>query len=84
LLRYWYVFILMLIASLFIAFFFNKYSRRVYEVSTTVLVKDQSEKNLDPQDMLGFGFGLRNQNVQNELVFWHPVTWCTGLFPKLA
>ncbi len=65
--RYWYVFILMLIVALLIAFFFNKYSRRVYEVTTTVLVKDQSEKNVDPQDMLGFGFGLRNQNVQNEI-----------------
>src|SRR5208283_3480675 len=65
--RYWYVFILMLILALLIAFFFNKYSRKIYEVSTTVLVKDQSEKTIDPQDMLGFGFGIRNKNVQNEI-----------------
>jgi len=65
--KYWYVFVLVLMVALLIAFFFNKYTRPVYEVKTTVLVKDQSDKKIDPQDMIGFGFGNRNQNIQNEI-----------------
>jgi capsular exopolysaccharide synthesis family protein len=65
--RYWYVFLLMLFVAIVIAFFFNKYTRPVYEVKTTVLLKDQSDKKIDPQDMIGFGFGNRNQNIQNEI-----------------
>jgi len=67
LLRYWYAFALFLFGALLIAYFFNKYSPKKYEVTTTVLIKDQSEKSIDPQDLLGFGLGLRNQNVQNEI-----------------
>ena len=65
--KYWYVFVLTIFVALLIAFFFNKYSRPVYEVKTTVLLKDQSDKKIDPQDMIGFGFGNRNQNLQNEI-----------------
>ena len=65
--RYWYVFLLFLFGALLIAYFFNKYSPKKYEVTTTVLIKDQTEKSIDPQDLLGFGLGLRNQNVQNEI-----------------
>jgi hypothetical protein len=65
--NYWYVFILTMIMAFLIAYFFNKYSRPMYDVKTTILVKDQNDKKIDPQDMIGFGFGNMNQNVQNEI-----------------
>jgi capsular exopolysaccharide synthesis family protein len=65
--NYWYVFILTMIMAFLIAYFFNKYSRPMFDVKTTILVKDQNDKKIDPQDMIGFGFGNMNQNVQNEI-----------------
>jgi uncharacterized protein involved in exopolysaccharide biosynthesis len=38
--RYWYFFALTIFVSLLVAFLFNKYTKPVYEVKTTVLVKE--------------------------------------------
>ena len=65
--KYWYFFVLMIFLALLIAFLFNKYTRPVYEVTTTVLLKEKTDKKIDPQDMIGFGFGSKDQNVQNEI-----------------
>ena len=64
---HWYLFALTLFVAVIVAFMFNKYTRPVYEVNTTVLVKDEGGA-LNPSDMLG-GLGLSNnqQNVENEI-----------------
>ena len=54
-LRYWYVFVITIGLALAIAFLFNKYSRPIYEVETTVLVKERNEGGIDPQAMIGLG-----------------------------
>ncbi|HNX85375.1 MAG TPA: Wzz/FepE/Etk N-terminal domain-containing protein, partial [Bacteroidales bacterium] len=65
--RYWYLFAVTIFIALSIAFIFNKYTPSVYEVKTTVLVKDKSENKLNPQDLLGMGLFNNMQNLQNEI-----------------
>ncbi|MBT4466765.1 MAG: hypothetical protein HOC97_00380, partial [Lentimicrobiaceae bacterium] len=64
---HWYLFALTIFVAVIVAFMFNKYTSPVYEVNTTVLVKDEKGA-LDPSSMLG-GLGLSNnqQNVENEI-----------------
>ena len=63
--RHWYFFVLTIFIALIIAFLFNKYTKPVYEVSTTVLVEDKNSS--DPQALLGLGFRNSMQNVENEI-----------------
>ncbi len=66
--RYWYLFALTVFVAIVVAFLFNKYTSPVYEVNTTVLVKDDKGGALSAASMLG-GLGLSNtqQNVENEI-----------------
>ncbi|HAW57600.1 MAG TPA: hypothetical protein DCX03_01080, partial [Bacteroidales bacterium] len=66
-LRYWYLFALAIFIALVIAFLFNKYTTPIYEVSTTVLVQDKGNKEVNAQALMGLGFINSQQNVQNEL-----------------
>ena len=65
--RHWYLFVITIVVALAIAFLFNKYSKPIYEVEATVLVKDKSEYKMNPQDMIGLGFFNSMQNLQNEI-----------------
>ena len=65
--RYWYFFAVTIFIALIIAFIFNKYTNSIYEVKTTILVKDKSENKLNPQDLLGMGMLNSMQNLQNEI-----------------
>jgi tyrosine-protein kinase Etk/Wzc len=60
--RYWYFFALTIFVALVIAFLFNKYTKPVYEVKTTVLVKDDRSS----KDLIGIGI-YDMQNLQNEI-----------------
>jgi len=64
--RYWYFFAITVFIAIVIAFLFNKYSKPIYEVSTTLLVKDDYKP--DAQALMGFGMmGRGMQNVNNEI-----------------
>ncbi|MBU2466964.1 MAG: hypothetical protein KJ615_11515, partial [Bacteroidetes bacterium] len=64
--RFWYLFAISIFIALLVAFLFNKYTKPVYEVKTSVLVKDDKTK-MDPSALLG-GLGLSTQqNLQNEI-----------------
>jgi len=64
--RYWYIFAFTIIVAMIIAFLFNKYTKPVYEVNTTVLVK--IDATMDAQDLIGMGFiGRQQQNIENEV-----------------
>ena len=65
--RHWYFFILTIIISLIIAFLFNKYTKPVYEVSTTVIIKSDRGTEIDPQQLIGLGFRNNLQNIENEV-----------------
>lgn len=66
-LRYWYLFALAIFVALVIAFLFNKYTTPTYEVSTTVLIQDKGNKEINAQALMGLGFMNSQQNIQNEL-----------------
>ena len=65
--RHWYFFVLTIIVALIIAFLFNKYTKPVYEVSTTVIIKSDRGKTIDPQQLIGLGFRGDLQNIENEI-----------------
>lgn len=65
--RYWYIFAVTIFIAFIIAFIFNKYTRPVYEVKTSVLIKDKSENKMNPQDIIGLGLFNNMQNLQNEI-----------------
>ena len=65
--RYWYFFVLSIIIALTIAYFFNKYTTPIYEVSSRMLINDPEK--VDPQTMIGMGtYGRIQNNIQNEIV----------------
>ncbi|MDY0335132.1 MAG: hypothetical protein RBR47_09245, partial [Bacteroidales bacterium] len=61
--RYWYFFALTVFVALVIAFLFNRYTKPVYEVKTTVLIKDDKAG----QNLIGIGIGNSQQNLENEM-----------------
>ena len=65
--RYWYFFAVTIFIAMVLAFVFNKYTKPVYEVKSTLLIKDKSENKIDPQALLGIGLGNNQQNLQNEI-----------------
>jgi len=65
--RFWYLFAISIFIALLVAFLFNKYTKPVFEVKTSVLVKDNKSK-MDPSALLGgLGLGNNQQNLQNEI-----------------
>jgi len=65
--HYWYLFVITLGLAMLISFLFNKYARPLYEVRSTVLIKDYKENKINPQDMLGIGMFNNMQDLQNEI-----------------
>jgi len=65
--RYWYLFAVTIFFALLFAFIFNRYTKPIYEVKTTVLIKDKSENKMNPQDIIGLGLFNNMQNLQNEI-----------------
>jgi uncharacterized protein involved in exopolysaccharide biosynthesis len=63
--RHWYFFVVTIFIALVIAFLFNKYTKPIYEVSTTLLIEDKSSS--DAQSLLGLGFRNNMQNLENEI-----------------
>ena len=61
--RFWYFFALTIFVALVIAFLFNKYTKPVFEVKTTVLLKDDKAN----QNLIGLGLMNNKQNLENEM-----------------
>jgi tyrosine-protein kinase Etk/Wzc len=66
--RYYFLFILCTIGTLFAAFFINRYSIPVYSISSSILIKGNTSQSRGSENDFLFNnlFG-RNQNFQNEL-----------------
>jgi hypothetical protein len=64
--RFWYFFAITIFIALVIAFLFNKYTKPIYEVSTTVLIKEDRFGG-DAQALLGLGLRNPMQNLNNEI-----------------
>ncbi|MCK4408339.1 MAG: hypothetical protein KAV44_11730, partial [Bacteroidales bacterium] len=64
--RYWYFFALTIFIFFIIAFLFNKYTKPIYKVNTTVLIQEDKSM-MDPQSLIGFGLMGNQQNLENEI-----------------
>ncbi|MGM0565677.1 MAG: GumC family protein, partial [Bacteroidota bacterium] len=62
----WYLFVITVGIALAVAFLFNKYSKTVYEVSTTVLVQDD-KGSISTQELIGLNINNNKQNLNNEI-----------------
>ncbi len=44
-LRYWYIVVISLIVSLAIAFYYNRYTQRIYPVSASIIIREKEESS---------------------------------------
>jgi len=64
--RFWYLFAIAVFVAVIVAFLFNKYTSPVFEVKSSVLVKDDKSA-LDPSSLIGIGLSNNQQNIENEI-----------------
>lgn len=67
--RHYKLFILCVLFSLLIAYLINKFTKPVYEITASVLIKEEvrGNSNRDVNDFLNSNLFGRNQNFQNEV-----------------
>jgi len=65
--RYWYFFAVTDSLRSSSRLSLTNITKSIYELKTTVLIKDKSENKLNPQDLLGMGLLNNQQNLQNEI-----------------
>ena len=64
---YWYYFILSISVCLFISFLYNRYTRPIYVVSTTIEIRDDSNTQLGVENILeGMEMFSVKTNLENE------------------
>ena len=66
-LSYWYLFFITIVMVMLIAFLFNKYTKPVYKVKSTVLISEDKGGLNDAQSLLGFGNITNTQKLQNQI-----------------
>jgi len=66
--HYWYYFLISIFFFLFISFLYNRYSKPIYSVSTTLLVRDDSNSQLGAENLLeGLELFSGKTNLNNEI-----------------
>ncbi len=66
--HYWYYFVISISFCLFISFLYNRYSKPIYSVSTTLLVRDDSNSQLGAENLLeGLELFSGKTNLNNEI-----------------
>ena len=66
--HYWYYFIISILFCLFIAFLYNRYSKAIYSVSSTLLIRDDSNSQLGAENLLeGLEIFSGRTNLKNEI-----------------
>ena len=64
---YWYYFLLSISVCLFIAFLYNRYTRPIYNVSTTIEIRDDNNTQLGVENILeGMEMFSVKTNLENE------------------
>lgn len=64
---YWYYFILSVSICLFIAFLYNRYTKKIYRISTTILIRDDNNSQLGVENILeGMEMFSVKTNLENE------------------
>ena len=66
--HFWYYFVISVLLCLFVAFLYNRYSKPIYSVSTTLLIRDDSNSQLGAENLLeGLELFSGKTNLKNEI-----------------
>jgi len=67
-LKYWYVYALVLTLTLSMAYFYNWYTKPVYNVAAKVLIKDDKSTSVGTEELLkDLNVYSVNKNIENEI-----------------
>ena len=67
--NYWYYFVICILFSFFIAFLYNRYQPPIYNVSTSLLIRDDNNTQLGAENILEeLEIYSGKRNIKNEIV----------------
>lgn len=73
--HYWYFFIISILFCLFISFLYCRYSKPIYSVSSTLLIRDESNPQLGAENLLeGLEIFSGRTNLKNEIALLNSYT----------
>lgn len=66
--QFWYFFIIAFVVSIFIGFIHLRYTPKIYNASTTILVKDENNTSIGSDNIIdGIDLFGKNRNIKNEI-----------------
>ena len=81
---HWYYFILSIIICLFIAFLYNRYTDKIYKVSTDILIRDDNNSQLGVENIMeGMELFSGKTNLENEEAVLKSYTLASRTIKKL-
>lgn len=81
-LSHWYLFVVGAVIALAIGFVINRYTTNIYQVTGTVLVKED-KTNFDPTSLMtGISYGTL-QNIENEMAILRSYSLCERVVKKM-
>ena len=73
--HYWYYFIISILFCLFVAFLYCRYSKPIYSVSSTLLIRDDNNSQLGAENLLeGLEIFSGRTNLKNEIALLNSYT----------
>ena len=81
---HWYYFILSIIICLFLAFLYNRYTDKIYKVSTNILIRDDNNSQLGVENIIeGMELFSGKTNLENEEAVLKSYTLASRTIKKL-
>ena len=81
---HWYYFILSIIICLFLAFLYNRYTDKIYKVSTDILIRDDNNSQLGVENIMeGMELFSGKTNLENEEAVLKSYTLASRTIKKL-
>lgn len=81
--RYWYVFVVMLVLTLSAAWMINRYTTRVYRITASVVLRE-SDENIGAKILYGSTFGKSLRNYRDELIIMKSIPLLQQVVQKLG
>ena len=81
---HWYYFLLSIIICLFLAFLYNRYTDKIYKVSTDILIRDDNNSQLGVENIMeGMELFSGKTNLENEEAILRSYTLASRTIKKL-
>ena len=83
--QYWYYFLISILFFLFVAFLSNRYTVAEYSVSTTLLIRDDTNTQLGAENLLeGLELFSGKKNLKNEMIILNSYTITEKVIEELG